>query len=76
MSETGVDSAPSMDEQLAVDRAIYAVDRATGTYRFARRNPAWENLDPAKNERNKRSLDGYTRIFPDGRTRIFRYRPP
>jgi hypothetical protein len=59
-----------------VDRAIYLVNRATRTYRYARRNLRWEQLDPAANERNKRSLDGYGRIFRDGRRRIFMYRPP
>jgi hypothetical protein len=62
--------------ELPIDRAIYAVDRASRSYRYARRNPDWAQLDPADNERNKRSIVGYTRIFPDGRTRVFAYRAP
>ncbi len=38
----------------------------------ARRNPDWQDLDPEENERNRRQLDGFTRIFPDGRTRVCR----
>jgi hypothetical protein len=62
--------------EVAIDRAMYAVDRATRTYRYSRRNPDWARLDPAANQRNKRSIDGYVRIFPDGRQRTFTYRPP
>jgi hypothetical protein len=63
-------------EELTVDRAIYEVDRTTGTYRYLRRNPVWAELDPADNEHYKRSLVGYTRVFPDGRRKVFAYRPP
>jgi hypothetical protein len=62
--------------ELSVDRAVYLVDDATKTYRYLRRNPVWRNLDPDDNLRNKRRLAGYTRVFPDGRTAPFRYRPP
>jgi hypothetical protein len=62
--------------ELKIDRAVYGVDEATKTYRYLGRNPAWRDLDAEANERNKRHLDGYTRIFPDGRRRVFRYRPP
>ena len=62
--------------ELLVDRAVYAVDRAARTYRYARRNPNWALLDLTENERNKRSLHGYTRVFADGRSRVFSYRPP
>jgi hypothetical protein len=65
-----------MPEELAVDRAIYLVDRTTRTYRYGRRNPDWAELDPADNEHHKRSLVGYERIFPDGRRTVFTYRPP
>lgn len=62
--------------ELEVDRAVYLVDDATATYRYLRRNPGWRDLDPVVNERNKRHLDGYTRLFPDGRRKVFRYRRP
>jgi hypothetical protein len=61
---------------LNVDRALYIADDDTRTYRYLRRNPRWADLALEENERNKRSLDGYTRLFPDGRRRVFRYRPP
>lgn len=61
---------------LQVDRAVYAVDEEQRVYRYLRRNPGWRELDPRENERNKRHLHGFTRIFPHGRTKVFRYRPP
>ncbi|MGH2655530.1 MAG: hypothetical protein ACRDIZ_02325 [Actinomycetota bacterium] len=62
--------------ELKVDRAVYLVEEATKTYRYPRRNPEWMLLDPRENERNKRHLEWYTRVFPDGRRKVFRYRPP
>jgi hypothetical protein len=59
--------------QLKVDRGIYLVNNATKTYRYLRPNPSWNHVHPRKNERNKRHLDGYTRIFPDGHTKVFVY---
>lgn len=61
-----------MTRKLKIDRAIYLVDDATKSYRFLQRNPEWRVLEPAENEANKRQLDGYTRIFRDGRTKTFR----
>lgn len=65
-----------MITELCVDRAVYAVDDESRTYCFVRRNPEWERLDAAENARHKRALDGYTRIFRDGRRKVFRYRGP
>ncbi len=63
-------------KELNVDRSVYLVDENRRTYRYLRRNHRWRELDAEENERNKWHLDGYTRIFPDGRTNAFRYRPP
>ena len=65
-----------MARELRIDRAVYPVDDDTKTYRFLRRNPDWEGLDPADNEANKRHLHGYTRIFRDSRKKTFRFRAP
>lgn len=62
--------------ELPIDRAVYLVDDAARTYGYLRRNPAWKDLDPEENQGNKRHLDGYTRIFPDGRTKVYSYRAP
>ena len=62
-----------MTRELKIDRAIYLVDDESRTYRFLKRNPDWEQLDPAENEVNKRQIDGYTRIFRDGGRKTFRY---
>jgi hypothetical protein len=63
-----------MARELKIDRAVYLVDDETRTYRFLRRNPHWEKLDPAESNHNKRQIDGYTRVFRDGRRKTFRYR--
>ena len=63
-----------MPRQLKIDRAIYLVDDDAKTYRFLSRNPDWKNLSPRENERNNRHIDGYTRMFKDGRLKTFRYR--
>jgi hypothetical protein len=62
-----------MPRELKIDRAIYLVDDETRTYRFLRRNPDWEKLAPTENDESKRQIDGYTRLFRDGRSRTFRY---
>jgi hypothetical protein len=62
-----------MPRELKIDRAVYLVDDETRTYHFLRRNLAWEKLDPAENEKDKRQIDGYMRIFRDGRRKTFRY---
>ena len=63
-----------MNRKQSIDRAIYLVDDDTRTYTFLERNPDWIKLDPAENERNKESINGYTRIFRDGREKVFRFR--
>jgi len=63
-----------MLRELKIDQAVYLVDDETRTYCFLRRNPAWEKLDPAENEENKRQIDGYTRLFRDGRRKTFKFR--
>jgi hypothetical protein len=63
-----------MTEMLKIDRALYEVDDKTRTYRYFGRNPHWENLSKEESRRNKKHVDGYTRIFPDGRKKVFRYK--
>ena len=63
-----------MTRELEIDRAVFLVDDETRTYRFLRRNPDLQNLNPELNEGNKRQIDGYTRIFRDGRKKTFRFR--
>ncbi len=61
-----------MPRELKIDRAVYAVDDRTKTYRYLRRNPEWEQLTLKRNEMNKKTLEGFTRIFHDGRTRTYK----
>ena len=63
-----------MTKILKIDRALYEVDDKTKTYRYYGRNSEWENLGKEENQRNKKHIDGYTRIFPDGRKKVFRYK--
>ncbi|NWG09161.1 MAG: hypothetical protein HXX80_02425 [Nitrososphaerales archaeon] len=63
-----------MTKILKIDRALYEVDDKTKTYQYYGRNPEWENLSKEENQRNKKHIDGYTRIFPDGRKKVFRYK--
>jgi len=60
-------------KKLKIDRAIYLVDEISKTYTFLKRNLNWKNLDPRENERNKKHIDGYTRIFRNGSTKVFRW---
>lgn len=55
---------------LKIDRALYEVDNQAKTYRYLKRNPDWKKLSQEKNRRNKKQIDGYTRIFRDGRRKI------
>lgn len=58
---------------LKIDRAFYLVDDENQTYHFLKYNPDWESLSSEENKRNKRQIDGYTRVCRDGRTRTYRY---
>lgn len=60
-----------MKTRLKIDRAIYLVDDKTKTYKFYKINPNWKNLDKKENEQNKIHLNGYKRIFRNGKTKIF-----
>jgi hypothetical protein len=62
-----------MTKILKIDRALYEVDDETKTYKYYGRNLEWQDLNPVENEKNKKSIDGYTRIFPDGKQKIFHY---
>ncbi len=64
----------NMTEILRIDRALYEVDDETRTYWYFGRNSNWEKLSEEENRSNKKHIDGYTRTFPDGRRKVFRYR--
>ena len=58
---------------LKIDRALYEVDDGTKTYRYYGRNKNWQKLIPGENQTNKKHIDSYTRVFTDGRRKVFRY---
>jgi hypothetical protein len=60
-----------MTREVNIDRAFYLVDDETRTYRFLRQNPDWKKCDPKANEANKQSIDGYIRIFRNGKMKKF-----
>jgi hypothetical protein len=64
-----------MTRILRIDRALYEVDDETKTYWYNGRNPDWEKLSEEENRNNKKHIDGYTRIFPDGRRKVFKFKP-
>jgi hypothetical protein len=59
---------------LKIDRALYKADDNTRTYRYYGRNPDWQSLSREENVRNKKHIDGYTRIFPDGRKKVYLFK--
>jgi len=63
-----------MTKILNIDRALYEVDDKTQTYRYYGRNPDWKLLGEEENERNKKHIDGYTRIFRNGTKKVFSYK--
>lgn len=54
-----------------IDKGIYEADDRFKTYRFLKRNPDWKKLIATENEKNKQSIDGYTRIFRNGNRKKF-----
>jgi hypothetical protein len=60
-----------MGEILKIGKALYEVDRRTKTYWFYGRNPG--KVSNEEEEQNKRKIDGFTRIFRNGRRKKIRY---
>jgi SAM-dependent methyltransferase len=58
--------------KLKIGRAVYLVDDDRRTYSFLERNPDWARLSPRQNAANKLQIDGYVRLFRDGRKKTFR----
>ncbi len=58
---------------LKIDRAFYEADDKTKTYRYYGRNPEWRKLSKEDNIKNKRRIDGYTRVFPNGKEEVFHF---
>lgn len=64
----------NMSKILIIDRALYEVNDKIKIYHYYDRNLKWQELSPVVNEKNKKSIDGYTWIFPDGRQKVFYYK--
>jgi len=52
---------------LKIDQTLYEVDLAIKTYHYYGRPPDWKNLSKEENTKNKKHINGYPRIFSDGR---------
>jgi hypothetical protein len=63
-----------MTKILKIDRALYEVDDKTKTCRYNGRNLDWKNLNVEENRKNKKRVDGYARIFPRWKKKVFRYK--
>jgi hypothetical protein len=59
--------------EVRIDKAVHLVDDETKTYKFLRRNPNWEELPAAQSLENELGLEGYSRVFADGRRRVFHF---
>ena len=64
---------PDMKKILKIDRALYEVDDKSKIYRYYGRNSEWRKLSKEENQRNKKHISRYTRIFPDSRKKLFIY---
>jgi len=60
-----------MTEILRIGKVFYKVDYRTKTYWYYGRNP--ERASNEEEDRNKRKIDSFVRIFRDKRTQTFRY---
>lgn len=65
---------PEKRRKVRIDTAVYLVDDNAKTYSFLGRNPSWKDLPRSENKENKKSIDGYSRIFRNGKSKVFRYR--
>jgi hypothetical protein len=59
-------------EILRIGNALYKVDYQTKTYWFHGRGAGKISLE--EEERNKRKIDGFTRILRDGKNKRFRFK--
>jgi hypothetical protein len=63
-----------MAKILRIDKALYEVDDKRRIYKYYGRNPDWKSLSKEENKSNKKRIDGYTRIFPNGKQKVFHYK--
>jgi len=56
---------------IRIDKGIYEINDSSCTYRFLERNLQWEKLNADENEKNKKSINGYTRTFRNGKKKIY-----
>jgi len=61
-----------MGKILRIGKALYEVDDRTKTYWFSGSNP--DKVSQEGEEQNKRKIDGFIRIFRDGRKKRFRFK--
>lgn len=60
-----------MLKQLKIDKSVYLVDDEDKSYRFFKRNPNWNKLTMIQNLKNKKLIDGYTRMLRNDTTKKF-----
>ena len=60
-----------MTEEICIDKSIYLVDHEDKSFRLLRRNKTWRNLSEKQNLKNKKLLDGYTKILTNDKTKKY-----
>ena len=60
-----------MKREIKIDKAVYIADDLSTTYEFLKRNPYWKKLNKKENAKNKQSINGYTRVFRNGKMKVF-----
>ena len=57
-----------------IGKAVYEADDDARTYKFFCRNRDWGLMTRAESEKNKKSLEGYARVFRNGKKQVFHYK--
>jgi hypothetical protein len=57
--------------QIPINRSIYLLDDDDKSYRILKRNPGWRKVTLDQNNKNKKLLIGYTRIFTNDKTKQY-----
>lgn len=57
-------------KRFKIDKSIYIVDDRTKTYGFLKRNSYWRQVSRKETLRNKKYLQGYTRLLRNGSTKV------
>jgi hypothetical protein len=63
-----------MKKILAIDKALYKIDFRKKIYAYYGRNSNFKKLKKRDNVKNKKMINGFIRIFKDGRKKVFKFK--